>query len=239
MQTSPPAPPPVPPLTAEEIGRIDALLEAVDPEASMTVEELDGFLAGLACCVDPVPQEEWLPVVLGMDDGASPAQAEAKAGPALLKLVGRHRASVLAQLNEAHDYAPLLSYDEDGKVSGNAWAIGFVRAMALRPDAWNLLEDDESLVGILDPVYRLVEEVEPDPDDPEASAQPIPDEERDAAIDAMVDAVLDVHEVLRPAREKALGPTSPVRRDGPRVGRNDACPCGSGRKYKACHGRDG
>jgi preprotein translocase subunit SecA len=23
----------------------------------------------------------------------------------------------------------------------------------------------------------------------------------------------------------------------PRVGRNDPCPCGSGKKYKACHGR--
>lgn len=27
-----------------------------------------------------------------------------------------------------------------------------------------------------------------------------------------------------------------VRRDGPRVGRNDPCPCGSGRKYKKCCG---
>jgi uncharacterized protein YecA (UPF0149 family) len=27
-----------------------------------------------------------------------------------------------------------------------------------------------------------------------------------------------------------------VRREGPRVGRNDPCPCGSGRKYKKCHG---
>ena len=25
---------------------------------------------------------------------------------------------------------------------------------------------------------------------------------------------------------------------GPKVGRNDPCPCGSGKKYKACHGRD-
>jgi uncharacterized protein len=25
-------------------------------------------------------------------------------------------------------------------------------------------------------------------------------------------------------------------RAGPKVGRNDPCPCGSGRKYKACHG---
>jgi preprotein translocase subunit SecA len=23
----------------------------------------------------------------------------------------------------------------------------------------------------------------------------------------------------------------------PRVGRNDPCPCGSGKKYKQCHGR--
>ncbi len=25
-------------------------------------------------------------------------------------------------------------------------------------------------------------------------------------------------------------------REGPRVGRNDPCPCGSGQKYKKCHG---
>ena len=24
----------------------------------------------------------------------------------------------------------------------------------------------------------------------------------------------------------------------PKIGRNDACPCGSGKKYKACHGKD-
>ncbi|WP_421888217.1 SEC-C metal-binding domain-containing protein [Methylibium sp.] len=25
--------------------------------------------------------------------------------------------------------------------------------------------------------------------------------------------------------------------DVPRAGRNDPCPCGSGKKYKQCHGR--
>jgi preprotein translocase subunit SecA len=28
-----------------------------------------------------------------------------------------------------------------------------------------------------------------------------------------------------------------VQRSGPKVGRNDACPCGSGKKYKQCHGK--
>jgi preprotein translocase subunit SecA len=30
-----------------------------------------------------------------------------------------------------------------------------------------------------------------------------------------------------------------IRREAPRVGRNDPCPCGSGKKYKQCHGRGG
>ena len=29
----------------------------------------------------------------------------------------------------------------------------------------------------------------------------------------------------------------PVVRDTPKVGRNDPCPCGSGKKYKQCHGK--
>jgi hypothetical protein len=29
---------------------------------------------------------------------------------------------------------------------------------------------------------------------------------------------------------------TPVRRSSPKVGRNDACPCGSGKKFKKCHG---
>lgn len=30
--------------------------------------------------------------------------------------------------------------------------------------------------------------------------------------------------------------TEPVVREGPKIGRNDPCPCGSGKKYKKCHG---
>ncbi|MEN9314720.1 MAG: preprotein translocase subunit SecA, partial [Pseudomonadota bacterium] len=35
----------------------------------------------------------------------------------------------------------------------------------------------------------------------------------------------------------AAGGQQPARRFGEKIGRNDPCPCGSGRKYKACHGR--
>ncbi|MFY9327767.1 MAG: SEC-C metal-binding domain-containing protein [Georgfuchsia sp.] len=31
----------------------------------------------------------------------------------------------------------------------------------------------------------------------------------------------------------------PVVRGGPKIGRNDPCPCGSGKKFKKCCGADG
>ncbi len=37
--------------------------------------------------------------------------------------------------------------------------------------------------------------------------------------------------------EEDMAANVPVRRDGEKVGRNDPCPCGSGKKYKRCHGR--
>jgi preprotein translocase subunit SecA len=40
----------------------------------------------------------------------------------------------------------------------------------------------------------------------------------------------------RPARVGGDDVHRPVRRDVPKVGRNDDCPCGSGKKYKKCHG---
>jgi len=43
----------------------------------------------------------------------------------------------------------------------------------------------------------------------------------------------------RPQPARAGGDDAPVqtvRRDEPKVGRNDPCPCGSGKKYKKCHG---
>jgi preprotein translocase subunit SecA len=40
----------------------------------------------------------------------------------------------------------------------------------------------------------------------------------------------------RPEAQGGGGEVQTVRREGPKVGRNDPCPCGSGKKYKKCHG---
>ncbi len=40
----------------------------------------------------------------------------------------------------------------------------------------------------------------------------------------------------RPVGSEGAAAAGPIRRDQPKVGRNDPCPCGSGKKYKKCHG---
>ena len=37
--------------------------------------------------------------------------------------------------------------------------------------------------------------------------------------------------------DKVAEVPKPMQRQGPKVGRNDSCPCGSGKKYKQCHGK--
>ncbi len=49
----------------------------------------------------------------------------------------------------------------------------------------------------------------------------------------------DYDEVLGTAtsEDEAPKPHQPIERSMPKVGRNDPCPCGSGKKYKHCHGK--
>ena len=50
---------------------------------------------------------------------------------------------------------------------------------------------------------------------------------------AMLDAQLEQHKAELKAQDSEAGT---VRRKSNKVGRNDPCPCGSGKKYKHCHG---
>ncbi|MBK9161689.1 MAG: preprotein translocase subunit SecA [Nitrosomonadales bacterium] len=47
----------------------------------------------------------------------------------------------------------------------------------------------------------------------------------------------DYDEALEQGAQPSDGEHKPFVREGQKVGRNDPCPCGSGRKYKQCHGK--
>ena len=57
-----------------------------------------------------------------------------------------------------------------------------------------------------------------------------------AALAGPVSATAQIGEEGFEQTEHSKPSITPIRRDAPKVGRNDPCPCGSGKKYKKCCG---
>jgi UDP-glucose 4-epimerase len=49
--------------------------------------------------------------------------------------------------------------------------------------------------------------------------------------------VTDADVIFHQAAQAGVATAPTIVRDAPKVGRNDPCPCGSGKKYKHCHGQ--
>jgi uncharacterized protein len=225
-------------LADADFDRLDQLLAELGNDDAMIVEELDGFLAALACAPEPVTADDFLPVVFGLEDGdggpprgkAEPAEPSAE----LATLVRRHAQAVAASL-DAGSFAPVLAYDDQGAPDGSAWAVGFLRAVESAPDSWDAMLDEKEFGDALDAAEALAATL-----DDESGARAPSRREREALIDRMIADVGDIHEFFRPYRQAGTTPRAmrveTVRREQPKVGRNEPCPCGSGRKFKACCG---
>jgi uncharacterized protein len=75
---------------------------------------------------------------------------------------------------------------------------------------------------------------EHDPD-PALRPSPVSPEQREELLQMMIAGLTKIYLYFEPHR-RSLTDTAhlPLRRAGPKIGRNEACPCGSGRKYKHC-----
>ena len=67
-------------------------------------------------------------------------------------------------------------------------------------------------------------------DEPATAA---PDEDRDELVAEALLAAYDLREYWRDVQFEQVRVKEPIRRE-PKVGRNDPCPCGSGKKFKQC-----
>jgi uncharacterized protein len=112
------------------------------------------------------------------------------------------------------------------------WVAGFHFACATFP---GLLEHDEPAVATtLARLWRhLPAEGEDERELVAVLDRELPLASLEAAIGDVVDAVAELAGLTRDARYRV----DTVHRDAPKVGRNDPCHCGSGRKFKHCHGR--
>jgi uncharacterized protein len=219
---------PAGPVDLEALDRF--LMSDASPEDCMQLSDLDGFLTGIAIGPELIVPSEWLSAVWGGDEPAfeSIEQAQTVIGT----IMGRYNEILRALSTDPETYAPLFWEGPDGEVIAADWAEGFVDAVRLRPEAWRpLLEDREALVMLM-PILALCGDAEggsPLELDPEEDADLLA--QAPELIPACV-AGIDGFWKERRGRPKA----GPGRAKSAKVGRNDPCPCGSGRKHKRCCG---
>ncbi|MGA8556478.1 MAG: UPF0149 family protein [Candidatus Acidiferrales bacterium] len=222
------------PLTDAEFDRLGEFLKGCAAGKSMNVEELDGFFAALVAGPEIVMPNEYLPVVFGGEMSDSHEFGSLEEANDILALLMRHWNDIAATLSKGDVYLPILLEDVNGVSHGNDWARGFMRGVEMCHDGWAELVADEEHGGCLVPVLMLYHEHDPDP---EMRPEPIGAEQRETVIEHMAAGLVGAHRYFRQHGRSDLGTrTMEPRNTKSKIGRNDPCPCGSGKKYKRCCG---
>ena len=216
------------------------LMVTADTHAPLTEDEWDEFenvliarkrstggVLGLfaAVAVHPamIMPSQWLPIALGeLESDAFESADEARV---TLELFMRAYNDVVNLLEDGRPLMPPATEIEHLR----EWCKGFLAGLNLDP-SWS---DDEEGVDLLMPILILgtgadLSESNQDGEEPGPDLEGIEED--------VEDAVVEAYQYFLAHRAIPVAP-QPARRAGPKVGRNDPCPCRSGRKYKKCCAR--
>jgi uncharacterized protein len=251
-------------VSADQFDAIDAILDDLRTRYDETPqwEFCEGFLAALICCRRPIAQPEYLDVLLGIGDGIdSPSVvsegdslddgggsfADAAQRASFLQIWDQRCAEVLAALDtpiesledEAAYHPEVMDVrgamaslpeaeraelsEEPLPAFAQVWALGFMYAVEAWPEEWAEPSDKKAAKWhdvALQSIVALTE------DDPPSMSH--------ARLDDFADAVWSVYDLREIWR--GIGPRVETLRRVDVPGRNDPCHCGSGKKYKKCHG---
>lgn len=221
------------PLSEAELAELDAFLmsEAVGEEA-MDIPMLDGLCTALVVGPVAVPPSQWLPLVWDKEEMVWASEAQATA---MINLVMRHMNSVAVLFQEApKEFEPLLAFRQEGEREVavlDEWCTGFALGVALAGEAWEPMMEDEENQVLLTPImlYGTQDGWQAMQDDAKLAGR---HEEFVETLPACILGIKDFWDSYR----KALSSIKTVRYEDKQPGRNDACPCGSGKKYKKCCG---
>jgi len=254
--TPTPAQPDNAPLGPDDFDALDHALDAMreHDEEIPQWEFCDGFMAALVCSRRPIEPSEYWPVLLG--DGFVPAQhmefvwnwkrrwREIETGlDADVQSLDDER-TWQPEVLDTRGAIAALPEEERAGMEGEAipsfaqvWALGFMFAVENWPDDWAPPRDKEAAQMLDEALDAIVTLTEDDKGKPVLSmyaedGPPSVSQERIDDFGAAIWAVYDLRQLWR-----SMGPRVETIRKEATPGRNDPCPCGSGKKYKKCHGQ--
>ena len=221
------------PLSTTELDQLEQfLVSEIFHEEAMPLDMLQGLFCAVASAPDLISPSKWMPVALG----DNPVYQTTEQAQEILNLVMRFYGQTVQELDEGRGTTLYVFPDEDGEHDLATWCEGYLEGVVLSETDWYEHGEPERVDELLFPFMllsgRMREAAEEAGD---TDALPSPEEERQiriAAANSIGDSVSAVYSYWLDKRISH----APIRRDGPKVGRNDPCPCGSGKKHKSCHG---
>jgi uncharacterized protein len=234
------------PLTEEEIEELDCLLlDSSKGGNSMCISMLDGLLTAIVSGPNTIMPRTWLPWVWDIVDGAElPQFLTLEHGKRFHELVLRHMNTIqFVLLDQPDQFEPILMENPN---NGNPiqildeWCMGYMTGINLDIAGWRslmMMKPDWFLVIQLygtELGWELLEEEAFDHAIHHSYVQQLP-------ID-----VRKIHQFWHAQRQKLQKegraheqPDVAFKLTQPKIQTNDSCPCGSGKKFKQCHGSAG
>ena len=229
-------------------------------------EFCEGFMAAVICSRRPIAASEYLSVLLGTpDEGQAPEPedgsfARAEQQERFMALWTRRWNEVASALDakaesleDENCYHPEVMdvrgavadippeeqatfKGEDLPAFAQVWALGFMFAVESWPEDWAAPRDKDAALWLDDALQAIVAMTEDDSAKPEVS--PLSEDGTPSTSIARLNAFGDAIWAVYDLRElwRTMGPRVEAVRKQATPGRNDVCPCGSGKKYKKCHG---
>lgn len=231
------------PLTDADVEELDQfLLNAEGIEESMDISTLDGFLTAIVCGPKTIMPSEWMRWVWDMESGEdAPEFKDQVQAQRILELMMRYMNDIAQTLHRAPEqYEPLLMENPNG---GNPipildeWCSGFMKGVQLDSEGWLPVTVGRPNWMSTIMLYGTEEGWEV------LKKKNLSLAEHKALADGLPATVRKIHAVWLEQRRKQIEegtlpdvvPREPVRNPS-KVGRNEPCPCGSGKKFKQCHG---
>ncbi len=210
-------------LDGNEMRWLDRFLERHFTDAGFGWEAIDG----VCCAIASGPPSAKPPNVLAVLDIGTGVKFDSPKQEAFVNgLLTRYLVGVSGLLASGGLHRPPLA-DADYP-PGAAWAACFLRIVTLDPDRWRLDTPLSYSSLTVDCLLQLV-------DQPAKGSKPLSRRQRDEIIDLLPVALRSLYEHFRGLRDPLA--KRPLSADFPvKVGRNDPCPCGSGKKFKRCCG---
>lgn len=231
--------------TAKEEKNLTYILSKfMNPETALRLEELHGLLFGIAITPEPVMPSEWLPCIFEEESALKDDEE--------LKLCVGHMLEVYNRMIRDSNKEKLafpfpyekLSEAEYSLIEG--WAYGLFLGLSLRPHIWGMSEEFDGDKDITDDLQEVIDSCGVItaialPHEREQLFEPMPGfpaktpEELEEMLYSMLPLAVKNLQIYGEKLRKASPVMNPY---AEKIGRNELCPCGSGKKYKKCCGKN-